>query len=127
MKYNKLFEEVLQEAASQKLTEKLIPAQMDKLDAKIKEDPNLEKLIFTKGIDLPEPYLNLFEEVAPNALEEGDLYYLIKQSFELKLTCLFSVSNDGTYEGFIAYRVNGNEVTGIKMFSLNSKHKDFTF
>ena len=108
------------------LREKLIPASMNELDIAMEKDSELKDFITTRGKDLPESYINLIDEVAPFALE-ANLYYLIEQSIKLGLKCLFSVSKDGLYEGFIAYRVKGNEVNGIKMFSIREKHSDFTF
>jgi hypothetical protein len=119
----KLFEEVLKESH---LKEQLISAQMKDLDAAMNIDSSLSKLMTTPAEELPIEYRNLVEEIAPNMIDK-DLYFFIKTSIENGLVSLFSRSSDGSLEAFISYRVRGNEIKGIKMFSINPHHKDFTF
>jgi hypothetical protein len=111
--------------------ENLIPVDLTQLDSEMEKDSELKNLLTMKGEDLPEQYLNLIDETAPFVIgaKDGPLYFLIEHSldYELNMTSLFSVSEKGTYEGFIAYQVDGDEVTGITMFPLRLKHEDFTF
>jgi len=119
----KLFEEVLRESH---LKEQLISAKMEDLDVAMNIDSSLSKLMTTPAEELPIEYRNLVEEIAPNMFDK-DLYFFIKTSIENGLVSLFSKSQNGSLEAFIAYRVRGNEVKGIKMFSVNPHHKNFTF
>ena len=117
------FAEILQKSH---LKEQLISASLNELNIAMKNDPVLEKLVTTPAKDLPIEYQNLVEEVAPNMMHKT-LYYLIQRSIEDGLISLFSKSIDSIIEGFVSYLVENDEVTGIKMFSLNPRHKDFTF
>jgi len=133
----KIFEETLKEANNDTLSikqslrkthfkEQLITARMEILDMAMNNDPSLAKLMTTPAEELPVEYRNLVEEIAPNMMDK-DLYFFIKTSIESGLVSLFSKSSGDILEAFIAYRVKGNEVKGIKMFSVNPNHKDFTF
>jgi hypothetical protein len=107
----------------------IIPAKLDELKTAMENDSELKKFITTKGYDFPKNKRILFDEIGPFA-NSTDLYYLMERAIadkELNLECLFSITNGGTYEGFIAYQIRGNEAINITMFPLHMEQDYVSF
>lgn len=94
-------------------------ANLSKLDAQLKTDATLNKLLNTPAKDLPEKYKYLVDEIYEDE-KNKTLYYVIKESCNrLKSTSFFSVAGNKIV-GFFAYIIGeGNTVDEIKMFSFD--------
>ena len=113
------FEKGLNEDTLEKLTERFIPAKMNELNAAMKRDSELDEFINMPGYLLPKHYHFLIRELNVKN-RKSTLLDIIKMSKAGGYKTLFSIANDKII-GFVAYKVEENSITEVKIFSLKPK------
>lgn len=108
----------------QLLEKQLVPAKLDDLKHAMEQDEELNIFLNTPAKDLPQHYRYLVDEISPD-MENETLFTIIKLCFtkfgKVMVLPFFSMSGK-EITGFVAYSVDNNEVSEIKMFSFNPSH-----